>query len=251
MFWFIKVVKGSEVKDEKELESLNVRVQSRHPWVNIIWQLTITWLLCGKCINQSSDAGTFCSAASSLSPSSLPSPSSCQQVWSGWHGKTAVWLPLLSSLTDPLPCLFSFAPVTWDSNTLDLLPTTTKTTAAATRPLSNPPGELGRALACHWGDMTHTVMQHKEISLRGSRATSYSVFQNALLRCNPLSDFQVRRAECDRPQIELNFKIAGFFYPNPVSCHVEEIPFFSCSDTDLCSDCEGSRVSCKSILIKG
>lgn len=132
-------------------------------------------------------------------------------------------LAAISRLSDrsSTPSLLFCSPVTCDSNTLDLLPSTTTTT---TRPLSNPPGELGRAPACHWSDMTHTVMRHKEISLRGSRATPYSVFQNALFRCNPLSDFQVRRVECDRAHIELNFKIA------------RETPIFTCSDTDLCSE---------------
>lgn len=39
----------------------------------------------------------------------LPSPSRCQQVWSDWHGKTAVWLLLVGSLTDPLHSRFSLS----------------------------------------------------------------------------------------------------------------------------------------------
>lgn len=39
----------------------------------------------------------------------LPSPSRCQQVWSDWHRKTAVWLLLVGSLTDPLHSRFSLS----------------------------------------------------------------------------------------------------------------------------------------------
>lgn len=99
----------------------------------------------------------------------LPSPSRCQQVWSDWHGKTAVWLLLVGSLTDPLHSRFSL------SFALQSLVIPARLICYPPPPApalpQNPPGEPRRAPACRGGDITHTVVQHKDISLRCSRAT--------------------------------------------------------------------------------
>lgn len=128
-------------------------------------QLILTWWLC---INQLSDVSTLCSAASSLCPSSLllllclsaisfqMSTSLIRLTWENCCLADAPQRPDRScSLFSPFLSLpshlwFQYA---W-SATLHLHHPTTP-------PLTKPPGELGSALLCQWGDMTHTVMQHK------------------------------------------------------------------------------------------
>lgn len=128
-------------------------------------QLTLTWWLC---INQLSDVGTLCSAASSLCPSSLllllclssisfqMSTSLIRLTWENCCLADAPQCPdRSSSLSSPfllLPSHLWFQHA-WSAPLHLRHP--------ATPPLSKPPGELGRALPCQWGDMTHTVMRHK------------------------------------------------------------------------------------------
>lgn len=73
LFWLIKEVKGSNIKDQTRNRVSKCQSAQRLLWEQTSLsqyysQLTLTWWLG---INQPSDVGTLCSAASSLCPSSL------------------------------------------------------------------------------------------------------------------------------------------------------------------------------------
>lgn len=144
--------------------------------------LALTWWLRGNRISQPCDVGTLCSAASSLCPSSVPavlclssisfqmSTSLIRLTWENCCLAAAHRLSDRSSTR--LVSFFLLPSHLWFQHTWSA----THHECHQHHPLHpphfwNPPGELRRALVCHWGDMTHTVMQHKEISLRCSRAT--------------------------------------------------------------------------------
>lgn len=159
LFWLIKEVKGSNIKDETATVSKCQRAKQllgeKTSLSQYYSRLTLTWWLRSNRINQSSDVGTLCSAASSLRPSSRPpflclssisfqmSTSLIRLTWENCCLAAAPQLPDRSS-TPSLLLLFC-SPVTCDSNTLDLLPITTR------------PPRPSQTLLGSWGGFWHVI----------------------------------------------------------------------------------------------
>lgn len=160
--------------------------EMRHPWVNIT-------------VSSPSPGGSVATASISLvmsAPSALPfifsslSPSlfhllpRCQQVWSGWHGKTAVWLLLLSSLTDPLRRLpfFLLPSHLWFQHAWSANPPPLSTPTPTPAPLKTSWGvEEGSGMSLRWHDLhSHLAQRHNFETFTGEYIVCVS--KNALLR---------------------------------------------------------------------